>query len=449
MKMAYLCSDKLKTIGMHSIHHDILRLALPSTISNITVPLLGLVDLTIVGHLGSEVYIGAIAVGTMIFNVLYWLLGFLRMGNSGMTSQAFGRRDGKAVRTILVRSLLIATGMGVLFIVLQRPLCDVALWVMHPSAEIAAAAHTYFAICIWSAPAVLALYALNGWFVGLQTTKVPMFIALFQNVVNILLSVGFVIVMHMKIEGVAWGTMLAQWAGALLAAFLAYRKLHKQPLPQQPHKIALRWMDFFVVNRDIFLRTLFLVAVNLSFTSFGARSGDVVLSANTLLLTFFTLFSYVMDGFAFAGEALCGKSFGAANVQRFQTYVVQLMKWGLGMALLFSMVYFLGGHLLLRLLTNNESVLGMAAHFLGWVVLIPLAGFMAFVYDGVFIGATMTRHMLLSTLLSAAIFFATYALISSTLHNHALWLAFILFLLTRGLVLQGLLPRIQHKIIAS
>ena len=449
MKMAYLCSDKLKTIGMHSIHHEILRLALPSIISNITVPLLGLVDLTIVGHLGSEVYIGAIAVGTMIFNVLYWLLGFLRMGNSGMTSQAFGRRDGKAVRTILVRSLLIATGMGVLFIVLQRPLCDVALWVMHPSAEIAAAAHTYFAICIWSAPAVLALYALNGWFVGLQTTKVPMFIALFQNVVNILLSVGFVIVMHMKIEGVAWGTMLAQWAGALLAAFLAYRKLHKQPLPQQPHKIALRWMDFFVVNRDIFLRTLFLVAVNLSFTSFGARSGDVVLSANTLLLTFFTLFSYVMDGFAFAGEALCGKSFGAANVQRFQTYVVQLMKWGLGMALLFSMVYFLGGHLLLRLLTNNESVLGMAAHFLGWVVLIPLAGFMAFVYDGVFIGATMTRHMLLSTLLSAAIFFATYALISSTLHNHALWLAFILFLLTRGLVLQGLLPRIQHKIIAS
>jgi len=449
MKMAYLCSDKLKTIGMHSIHHDILRLALPSIISNITVPLLGLVDLTIVGHLGSEVYIGAIAVGTMIFNVLYWLLGFLRMGNSGMTSQAFGRRDGQAVCTILVRSLLMAMGMGVLFIVLQRPLCDVALWVMHPSAEIAAAAHTYFAICIWSAPAVLALYALNGWFVGLQTTKVPMFIALFQNVVNILLSVGFVIVMHMKIEGVAWGTMLAQWAGALLAVFLAYRKLRKQPLPQQPHKIALRWMDFFVVNRDIFLRTLFLVAVNLSFTSFGARNGDVVLSANTLLLTFFTLFSYVMDGFAFAGEALCGKSFGAANVQRFQTYVVQLMKWGLGMALLFSMVYFLGGHLLLRLLTNNESVLVMAAHFLGWVVLIPLAGFMAFVYDGIFIGATMTRHMLLSTLLSAAVFFVTYALLSSTLHNHALWLAFILFLLTRGLVLQGLLPRIQHKIIAS
>ena len=449
MKMAYLCSDKLKTIGMHSIHHEILRLALPSIISNITVPLLGLVDLTIVGHLGSEVYIGAIAVGTMIFNVLYWLLGFLRMGNSGMTSQAFGRRDEQAVRTILVRSLLIAIGMGVLFIVLQRPLCDVALWVMHPSAEIAAAAHTYFAICIWSAPAMLALYALNGWFVGLQTTKVPMFIALFQNVVNILLSLGFVIVMHMKIEGVAWGTMLAQWAGALLAMLLAYRKLCKQPLPQQPHKIALRWMDFFVVNRDIFLRTLFLVAVNLSFTSFGARSGDVVLSANTLLLTFFTLFSYVMDGFAFAGEALCGKSFGAANVQHFQTYVVQLMKWGLGMALLFSMVYFLGGRLLLRLLTNNESVLGMAAHFLGWVVLIPLAGFMAFVYDGVFIGATMTHHMLLSTLLSAAIFFVSYALLSSTMHNHALWLAFILFLLTRGVVLQGLLPRIKHKIIAS
>ena len=296
---------------------------------------------------------------------------------------------------------------------------------------------------------MLALYALNGWFVGLQTTKVPMFIALFQNVVNILLSLGFVIMLHMKIEGVAWGTMLAQWAGALLAAFLAYRRLRKQPLSQQPHKIALRWMDFFVVNRDIFLRTLFLVAVNLSFTSFGARSGDVVLSANTLLLTFFTLFSYVMDGFAFAGEALCGKSFGAANVQHFQTYVVQLMKWGLGMALLFSMVYFLGGRLLLRLLTNNESVLGMAAHFLGWVVLIPLAGFMAFVYDGVFIGATMTRHMLLSTLLSAAVFFASYALLSSTMHNHALWLAFILFLLTRGVVLQGLLPRIKHKIIAS
>ena len=198
---------------MNVTDNAILKLALPSIVSNITVPLLGLVDLAIVGHIGSETYIGAIAVGSMIFNVIYWIFGFLRMGNSGMASQALGRKDYKAVLQVLRRSMYIALSIGFLFIILQFPLCEFSLWLMHPSSSVMRLTRIYFSICIWGAPAMLALYALNGWFVGLQNTRIPMLIALFQNVVNIILSLFFVIVLGMKIEGVALGTVIAQCSG--------------------------------------------------------------------------------------------------------------------------------------------------------------------------------------------------------------------------------------------
>lgn len=431
---------------MNVTDNAILKLALPSIVSNITVPLLGLVDLAIVGHIGSETYIGAIAVGSMIFNVIYWIFGFLRMGNSGMASQALGRKDYKSVLQVLRRSMYIALSIGFLFIILQFSLCEFSLWLMHPSSSVMRLTRVYFSICIWGAPAMLALYALNGWFVGLQNTRIPMLIALFQNVVNIVLSLFFVIVLGMKIEGVALGTVIAQWSGALLGIWFAFRQIVELKTKSTVLHSPVEWKGLFLVNRDIFLRTLFLVAVNLSFTSLGARQGDLILSANTLLMTFFTMFSYVMDGFAFAAEALCGKSYGAKDLPSFSLFASRLLRWGIGIALVATIIYIGGGRLFLRLITDSSSVLATSEVYFYWVVLIPLAGFLAFVLDGIYIGATMTRYMLISSFLSAVSFFVVYFSLSALLGNHALWLAFILYLTVRGIVQRLLLNRVQLKI---
>ena len=288
---------------MHQRNRQILQIALPSIVSNITVPLLGLIDVAIVGHMGSAAYIGAIAVGSMIFNLLYWLFGFLRMGTSGMTSQALGRRDMSEVMRLFVNSLTVGLGIAMVFIILQVPLRELALLLMHPTPDITPLAATYFNICIWGAPAMMGIYSLNGWFIGMQNTRIPMFISIMQNVVNILASLTLVFACGMKIEGVALGTVIAQWAGFLTALFLwhhYYGRLRRyyphatssgavatQKERKEPQQTAMRHaelMKFFQVNRDIFLRTLFLVAVNLFFTSAGARQGAVILSVNTLLM---------------------------------------------------------------------------------------------------------------------------------------------------------------------
>ena len=304
---------------MLSTDRRILSLALPSIVQNVTVPLLGLADLTIVGHLGSARAMGAIAVGSMVFNVIYWLLGFLRMGTSGLTSQAYGRNDAADARRLLRRVLLISLALGLLLIIGQWPLRWLAMRVIHPSAGVVPLASLYFSICIWGAPAVLGLYGLNGWFVGMQDTRTPLYVAVAQNVLNIAASLSFVYLLGLNIAGVALGTLTAQWFGMIASAALAlrrYRRLDSE-LTGERCEQTTEWGRFFSVNRDIFIRTLFLVAVNLFFTSVGAREGDVILSANTVLLTFYTLFSYIMDGFAFAGEAVCGSSFGSGDTKAF------------------------------------------------------------------------------------------------------------------------------------
>jgi multidrug resistance protein, MATE family len=278
----------------------ILQLAVPSIISNITVPLLGLVDVAIVGHIGDAAYIGAIAVGSMLFNVIYWLFGFLRMGTSGMTSQALGRRDLAEVLRLLVRSLSIGVGIGVLFFVLQKWLIGCGLWAMSPEADVVELARRYCYVCIWGAPAVLGLYGFTGWFIGMQNTRIPMMVSLTQNVVNIIASLLLVFVGGMTVEGVALGTVIAQWWGFLMTCLfyrICYRRLSKYDYRR--HLFAVEPLkQFFSLNKDIFLRTLCLVAVNLFFTAAGSRESTIVLAVNTLLMTLFTIFSYFMDGFA-------------------------------------------------------------------------------------------------------------------------------------------------------
>lgn len=418
----------------------ILHIAIPSIISNITVPLLGLIDVTIVGHLGSASYIGAIAVGSMLFNMIYWIFGFLRMGTSGLTAQSYGAHDLKEVTRILLRSTGISLMLALALLILQYPIRLIAFELIDTSAEVQQLATLYFHICIWGAPATLGLYSFSGWFIGMQNSRFPMFIAITQNIVNIVASLLFVFVFGMKVEGVALGTLIAQYAGLFMAYLLwlrYYRPLRKYISRKQlfTHDAMKR---LFQVNRDIFLRTLCLVAVTVFFTSTGAAFGDVVLAVNTLLMQLFTLFSYIMDGFAYAGEALTGKYIGAGNRQELRRTIRHLFGWGIALSLAFTLLYGIGGKEFLGLLTNEQSVISASGDYFYWVLAIPLAGFAAFLLDGICIGATSTHIMLKAMVVASGSFFLIYYSLHNVLHNHALWLGFIVYLALRG-IMQALL----------
>ena len=425
----------------------ILGLAVPSIISNITVPLLGLVDVSIVGHLGSATYIGAIAVGGMLFSMIYWIFGFLRMGTSGLTAQAYGRRDLAEVILLFVRSLGIAFGLALLLILLQYPILKVAFTLIDATPAIKELASLYFRICIWGAPAVLGLYSFAGWFVGMQNSRFPMYIAITQNVVNIAASLFFVFIWNRGVAGVAMGTLVAQYAGLLMASLLWYgyycrlwQKLNWKMLTDYE---AMR--SFFILNRDIFFRTLCLVAVTTYFTSRGAEQGDIILAVNTLLMQLFTLYSYIMDGFAYAGEALTGRYVGAHNQADLRRMIRTLFAWGVGLALAFTLLYGIGGSSFLGLLTNEQEVLNASSDYFYWVLAIPLAGMAAFLWDGIYIGATASRQMLYSMLVASVSFFILQRIFQQQMGNHALWMAFIAYLFLRGLVQTGLARKILLK----
>lgn len=425
---------------------QILHIALPSIVSNITVPLLGLIDVSIVGHLGAASYIGAIAVGGMLFNMIYWLFGFLRMGTGGLTAQAYGRHDLQEVTRILLRSLSISLLLALALLLLQYPIRNIAFMCMDTSEEVRQLATLYFHICIWGAPATLGLYGFTGWYIGMQNSRFPMFIAITQNIVNIAASLFFVFVLKMKVEGVALGTLVAQYAGLGMACllWLAYYRPLRKYLLQKALFDRTEMKRFFQVNRDIFIRTLCLIAVTVFFTSTGAAYGDVVLAVNALLMQLFTLFSYFMDGFAYAGEALTGKYIGAKDNQSLRLTIRHLFKWGIALSLLFTLLYGAGGKSFLGLLTNDISVISASEEYIYWVLAIPLAGFSAFLLDGICIGATATHLMLRSMLVASASFFLLYYGLHDTLGNHALWMAFIVYLALRGVVLGGILYRMPH-----
>lgn len=425
----------------------ILGLAVPSIISNITVPLLGLVDVSIVGHLGSATYIGAIAVGGMLFSMIYWIFGFLRMGTSGLTAQAYGRHDLAEVILLFVRSLGIAFGLALLLIMLQYPILKVAFTLIDATPAIKELASLYFRICIWGAPAVLGLYSFAGWFVGMQNSRFPMYIAITQNVVNIAASLFFVFIWNRGVAGVAMGTLVAQYAGLLMASLLwygYYRRLW-QKLNWQMLTGYEAMCSFFILNRDIFFRTLCLVAVTTYFTSRGAEQGDIILAVNTLLMQLFTLYSYIMDGFAYAGEALTGRYIGAHNQADLRRMIRTLFAWGVGLALAFTLLYGIGGSSFLSLLTNEQEVLNASSDYFYWVLAIPLAGMAAFLWDGIYIGATASRQMLYSMLVASVSFFILQGIFQQRMGNHALWMAFIAYLFLRGLVQTGLARKILLK----
>lgn len=418
---------------MSSISRQIKAIAFPAIISNITTPLLAMIDIAIVGHFGAASYIGAIAIGSGMFNMLYWLFGFLRMGSSGITAQAYGAGDRRAADTQLFRSLAIAFIAGLAILSCSSMIASAMLPFMDADAATAPIARRYFMIAVTGAPATLATFALSGWFLGMQDSRTPMWTALVTNIVNIVASLILVYGLDMRIEGVAIGSSVAQWSGFVFG--LSYAMVHYRP---RLHRFAQLFdfkeiKRFFSVNTDIFLRTVCLVAVTLWFTRAGASQGVDILAANALLLQLFMFFSYFMDGFAFAGEALAGKFHGAGDEPSLKSVIKSLTGIGIILAVTFSLVYFVAGNSILALLTDDSDVLAVCARYRWWAVAVPLAGTMAFVWDGILIGLTRTRIMLTAMLISSALFFIIYFATIHTLANHGLWLSFIIYLAARGI----------------
>jgi MATE family multidrug resistance protein len=424
---------------------EILAIALPAIISNITTPILGLIDTAIVGHIGSAAYIGAIAVGGNMLNMLYWLFAFLRMGASGMTAQATGAKDDKQVSMILCRSLLIALVAASMMMLLSSPIADLVLKFMQADVETAGLAKSYFSICIWGAPAVLGMYSLSGWFIGRQNAKAPMWLAILSNIVNIVASLVLVLGLNMKIEGVAMGTIIAQWisfvVGLLIVKCSNVVSLKSLSLRNIIDKVAMQ--KFFRINTDIFLRTLCLVVVTLWFTHAGAQQSVEILAANSILMQFFMLFSFFMDGFAYAGEALVGKYYGMGKIAYMKAVVNDLLVIGIVMAIVGSCVYFMCSDIIVNMLTNDYAVVESIHDYVYWAIFIPIFGFMAFVYDGVFIGLTLSRQMLWSMFVSMLVFFVVYLSLFSIWGNNALWFAFALYLVSRGFIQMTVYERLK------
>ncbi|NDV60679.1 MATE family efflux transporter [Bacteroides sp. 519] len=425
------------------MNKDILRLAIPNIISNITVPLLGLVDMTIVGHLDSTSYIGGIVVATTLFNFIYWNFSFLRMGTSGFTAQYYGADNKHGQVNTLLRSLLVAVSGGVLLILLQFFILQLGILFFDAGENVRQYAAAYFRIYIWGAPAVLGMYAFNGWFVGMQDAKTPMFISILINVINILLSLLFVFVWNMNIKGVALGSLCAQYAGILTALIICYLKYGylRKYLSLSVLKHWKEYVPFFKVNANIFIRTLALVVVTTYFVSASSHEGEAILSVNALIMQLFTLFSYLMDGFAYAAEALTGKLIGAGKKQRLRKLVRSLFVWGMGIAVFFTIVYALFFEQILGVITDKQDVILLAIEFKLWALLIPIAGFSAFLWDGIFVGATASLQMRNSMLFAAGTFFGIYLGCKYAfpdffmIHgNSILWTAFLCYLVMRGII---------------
>lgn len=415
---------------------NILKLAIPNIISNITVPLLSLADTALLGHLSDEIFLAAIALGGVIFNFIYWSFGFLRMGTTGFTGQAYGAKRDKECSYILYRSISIALLCGVTILIASSIISDLSFSILSGSNQLKELAKSYFTIRVWAAPASISIFSLMGWFIGMQDSKSPLLIAVIINVINIVLNIYFVIFLDLGSDGVAYGTVLAQYSGLIAGAIIIlvkYRDYVIKPLIKEVlNKSEL--LSFFKVNVNIFIRTLFIIAVFTFFTSKSASIDDTILAANSLLLQFLMFFSFFMDGIAYAGEALTAKFYGKGDIKRVKEVIKRIMYWSFILAILFTVIYYIFGDGMVKLLTSNIDVIEICDKYIFYTFLIPLLSFGAFIWDGVYVGLTASKEMRNSVILSFIFLFVpTYTLFSNSLGNHALWIAMLLFFFGRSI----------------
>ena len=411
---------------MQTINRDILKLAIPSILANITVPLVGMVDIAVAGHLDTEAatMIGGIAIGSMLFDLLYWNFGFLRVGTGGLTAQAFGRGDRKECARIFVRALGIALACALVLIAIQWLFVKAAFLVVDCTPEVRHLASQYFFVRIWAAPATLGLMAFKGWFIGMQDSVSPMVTDLVVNGMNILMSIVLALgltvgPLHyegMGFDGVAAGTVVAQWTGLLTAAtlmFFRYRRNTFSFLAAKDLEGVFRGGEtrrFFVMNTDLFVRSLCFIAIYIGFTTISAGYGDLLLAVCSIMMKLLMIFSYFTDGFAYAGEALTGRYIGAGDRPMLRRTVRWTFAWSMGIAVLFMGIYHFGGRWLLEMMTSDTAVINMSEHYLPWLLLMPVVGCAAFTWDGIYIGATASKAMRNSMLWAVLAFVAVWVI---------------------------------------
>jgi MATE family multidrug resistance protein len=427
-------------------YREAFRLAWPLILSNLCVPLLGIVDVAVVGHLPEPHYLGAVAIGALVFNVLYFVFGFLRMGTTGLTAQAFGQADGEEVRAGLVRPLILALVIGSLLFLAGGLVVAVSRWLFEPGPAVAIELETYVRVRLLGAPAGLANMVLLGWLLGLQNARGPMALLVVTNAINIALDLIFVLGFGLATQGVAVATVCAEYAGLGLGLWLARRELQGVAGRFEWAVIARAgaFSRLIAVNRDILLRSLSLEIGFVTFTALSSRRGEVILAANAILLNFQTFAASGLDGFAHAAEAMVGRHVGARSREGVRTAVRANLAWSLGLALVLAVFFATFGPIGIRIMTGLENLQAEAYAFLPYMIASPLVSVWAFLFDGVFIGATRTPEMRNGMLVSLAVFLLAAAALVPTLGNHGLWLAFLVFMSARGLWL-GLIYRARER----
>ena len=414
---------------------DVWRIAAPMILSNISVPLLGMVDTGVVGHLESAVYIGAVAIGGTIFSFLYTGVNFLRMGTTGIAAQRFGADDNDGLRTSLGQALIVALFIAAIAMLLQRPVGQLAMTLLGAEGALQTNALEYFYIRIWSAPGTLANFVMIGWFLGLQNARVPLLIFLTINLTNIALDLLFVIGLGMKVDGVAMASVIAEYSGLAVALFFASRELRRRSghWPVATFVRIREYGAFFAINANLFIRTMALMFTIAFVTAQGARMGGLILAANAILQQFQNLTAFGLDGFAHAAEALVGKAIGQRRREALEQAVRLCLKWSLIFAGGFSAAYLVGGPLMINVITDIPEVRETTLRYLPWMIVSPLVSVWSFLYDGVYVGATRARAMRNIMVFSAfAVFLPAWYLLQF-LGNNGLWLAFMLFLASRGI----------------
>ncbi len=427
-------------------HNKVWALAAPMILSNLSVPLVALVDSSMIGHLPHAHQLGAVAVGGSLYTLLVWVMGFLRMGTTGFAAQAAGRNDGGALRQILLQGLLLALGFALLLGVLGVPLKGAALQLMQPSAELDELTRDYFHTRLFGLPAALASYALIGWFLGTQNARAPLAILLTTNLINVALDLWFVLGLDWGVAGAARASVIAEWSGALLGLALTRNALARYPgrVDTRALRRWLSWRPLMAVNRDIFLRSLALQLVFFLVTVQGTRLGDATVAANALLLNGLLLTAHALDGLAHAVEALAGHAIGARNRDALQRVMVVAGGWSLLASVAFGLFFLLGGHLFIQLQTDIPEVRATALIYLPYLAALPLIAVWSYLLDGLFIGATRAREMRNSMLLAVGLTLPLGWLLQG-LGNHGLWLAFLSFMLMRGVCLGVLAQRLQRR----
>lgn len=431
-------------------HARILGIAIPVVLSNITVPILGAVDTGVVGQLGDASAIGAVGIGAIILSAIYWMFGFLRMGTTGFAAQAVGAQDSQELAALLARVLVFGMGAGSVLIVLQAPLFWVSFMVSPASEAVETLARDYMQIRIYSAPAVIAVYGISGWLIAQERTKEMFLIQFVMNALNIALDFWFVLGLGFGVVGVASATLIAEWCGFVIAIYLCRTTLSDRVTWQWTRILnRAKIVPMIAVNRDIFLRSLCLQAMFISFLLLGSRFDDVTLATNQVLLQFISITAFGMDGFAFTAESLVGQAVGARSVPHLRQAVLRCGLWGAAVGIVMAVVFFVFGGMIVDIMAKVDAVQDMARVYLPYMVITPLLGIFPWMLDGVFIGATRGPDMRNMMALSLVIYGVALVLLVPQFGNHGLWSAFLLSFVARGVTLGLRYPRIERDMRAA